>query len=331
MNMQRAPSGLSARLIRAIGDGIASLRPGRVCILNYHRIVAEIDPLLDNEPNVATFRWQMNLLAECFNVLPLAEAVAGLDFGRLPPRAVCITFDDGYRSVHDLALPVLREFDLPATVFVTTGFIGSGTMWNEKIIESVRGLPNGQLDLSNAGLGVHDVRAVGDRQKLLAKLTEQVKYLPPNERHAVTHQIETLTGAHARDGLMLTPEMIRTMAAQRIEIGAHTVSHPILSRLDDEHARFEISRCKSDLEAITGLSVRYFAYPNGKPGLDYDSGHANIVREAGYEAAFSTAVRAATADDDRYQLPRSRPWDSTPSLYALRLLRWLAGREVLST
>jgi peptidoglycan/xylan/chitin deacetylase (PgdA/CDA1 family) len=328
MNGPRAPSGLSARVIRAIGDGIAARRrgAGRVCIINYHRIVAAPDPLLYSEPSVATFRWQMQLLAECFNVLPLEQALAALDSGRVPPRAVCITFDDGYRSIHDLALPVLREFGLPATVFVTTAYTGSGNMWNEKIIESVRRLPAGQLDLSDADLGMRALRTADDRLRLAHELTERAKYLPPSERNELTQRIEALAGGVAAEGLMLTAEMIRAMAGQGIEIGAHTITHPILARLEDEQARFEIAQCKHDLEEISGSPVRYFAYPNGKPGLDFDSRHADIARASGYDAAFTTVVRAASARDDRYQLPRSRPWDSTPTLYALRLLRWLADK-----
>jgi peptidoglycan/xylan/chitin deacetylase (PgdA/CDA1 family) len=334
MKGPRAPSGLSARAIRAIGDGIAARRGGaarRVCIINYHRIVATPDPLLDDEPSLATFRWQMQLLAECFNVLPLPDALAALEAGRVPPRAVCITFDDGYRSMHDLALPVLRKFGLPATVFVTTGYIGSGNMWNEKIIDSVRRLPGGALDLRDADLGTRALYTADDRLRLVHDLTERAKYLPPSERHDLTERLEALADGVAAEGLMLTNEMIRSMANQGIEIGGHTITHPILSRLDDEQARIEIAQCKHDLEAITGSRVRYFAYPNGKPGLDFDSRHAAVARAAGYEAAFTTVVRAASASDDRYQLPRSRPWDSTPTLYALRLLRWLADKSKRSS
>jgi peptidoglycan/xylan/chitin deacetylase (PgdA/CDA1 family) len=228
--------------------------------------------------------------------------------------------------VHDLAFPILREFNLPATVFVTTAYIGSGNMWNEKIIDSVRSLPDGALDLREAGLGMRTLRSVDDRLRLVQELTQLAKYLPPLERQDLTQRIEKLAGGGRAHGLMLTSEMIRTIAAHGIEIGAHTVSHPILSRLDDEQARVEMTQCKHDLEAITGIPVRYFAYPNGKPGLDFDRRHVAIAREVGYEAAFSTVVRAANASDDRYQLPRSRPWDNTPGLYAVRLLRWLAHK-----
>jgi peptidoglycan/xylan/chitin deacetylase (PgdA/CDA1 family) len=123
---------------------------------------------------------------------------------------------------------------------------------------------------------------------------------------------------------MLTPQMIRTMAAQRFEIGAHTVSHPILTSLDDDAARHEIVQGKRDLEAITGAPVRYFAYPNGKPGKDFDQRHMEMVRAAGFAAAFSTEVGPAVRGRDLFQLPRSRPWDGNPFMFGLRLLRWLA-------
>jgi peptidoglycan/xylan/chitin deacetylase (PgdA/CDA1 family) len=325
MTTYRAPGGLGAGLIRAAGNAIAPRQGAqRLCILNYHRILAAPDPLLDTEPSADAFHWQMQLLAECFNVLALPDALAALEEGRLPPRAVCITFDDGYRSVHDLALPILREFDLPATVFVATAFIGAGNMWNEKILDAVRKLPEAPVDLAEVGLGTRTIASLEDRQRLLQELTERAKYLPPAERLALTEQLAALAGPGPGDALMLTPEMIRTMAASRIEIGAHTVSHPILCSLDDASARAEIGQCREDLEAIVGRPVRYFAYPNGKPGVDYDERHTRMAREAGYEAAFSTVVGAATRQNDPYQLPRSRPWERNRTLYALRLLRWLA-------
>lgn len=326
MNVYRSQPSLAMRLIRSIGDGIAAPRrgAGRLCILNYHRILEETDPMLKDEPALATFRWQMKLLADGFNVLSLQEALAALASGKLPPRAVCITFDDGYRSLHDLALPVLREFRLPATVFVTTGYIGSGNMWNERIIDSVRRLPNGPLELGRFGLPPMTLAGREQRRHLLQDLTQRAKYLPPDERMALTEALEQLAGGPAAESLMLTPDMIRALAAGRVEIGAHTVSHPILSRVDDATARFEIEQCKHDLEAITGSRVRYFAYPNGKPGLDFDQRHAAMAKAAGYDAAFSTAAGAASGRDDLFQLPRSSPWDATPMLYAVRLLRWLA-------
>ncbi|VXC20619.1 polysaccharide deacetylase family protein [Massilia sp. 9I] len=312
--------------IRTLGKVLSAvLAANRFCVVNYHRVLPIHNPLLAAEPDVATFSWQMEVLARCFHVLPLREALARLDAGQpLPARSVCITFDDGYRSIHDLALPVLRRFGLPATVFVTSGHVDKGNMWNDRIIEAVQMLPDGPLDLRDLGLGAFSLRSLDDRMAAIGILTERSKYLPPPERSNVTERLAAMAGGSMTPELMLTRDMLLNLDRHGIEIGAHTVTHPILTSLDEASARSEIAGGKEDLEAILGKPVRLFAYPNGKVGMDFDQRHVAMVREAGFDAAFTTAVGAITPDQDRFQLPRSRPWDRSPLMFGLRLLRWLA-------
>lgn len=319
-------SGLMARLLRAMGDRIASqdMAQRRICIVNYHRVLESEDPLLESEPDIRIFRWQMKTLADCFNVLSLPDALQALNGGTIPPRAVCITFDDGYASVHDLALGVLKEFNLPATVFVTSGYMDNENMWNDRIINAVRHLPGSRLDLRDVGLGVYNLDNIGSRKLTIGRVTEDAKYLAPQARQDLTQRLENMAGGGPQPGLMLTREMVRTLAQQGIEIGAHTVSHPILTSLDDVDARDEIVKGKQQLEDVIGKPVRFFAYPNGKAGMDFDERHVKMAREAGFDAAFTTAIGAFTQQHDRYQIPRSRPWDATPFLFGIRLLRWLA-------
>jgi peptidoglycan/xylan/chitin deacetylase (PgdA/CDA1 family) len=326
MIVNKKSTNMTSRMIRAVGDTIAprGKGKGRVCIINYHRVLKTSDPLLESEPNINTFRWQMELLADCFNVMPLHDAVLALATQRMPPRAVCITFDDGYRSTHDFALPILREFNLPATVFVTSGYADGSIMWNDRIIEAVQHWPTGQFDLREFGLGIYSLENLSDRKLAIDRLTKALKYLPPKARLDLTQKLEHLVGDGLAHGLMLTQEMLVNLSQQGIEIGGHTISHPILTSLEDESARYEIAVCKEQLEAITGKPVRLFAYPNGKAGLDFDERHVQMAKEAGFTAAFTTAVGAATSKHDLFQLPRSRPWDSTPFRFGLRLLRWLA-------
>ncbi|MCD2519389.1 polysaccharide deacetylase family protein [Massilia sp. G4R7] len=325
MRQTRQVSPLTRGTIRMLGTLLATgPAANRCCIINYHRVLPVHHPLLASEPDVVTFEWQMEVLARCFHVLPLREAVARLEAGkRLPPRAVCITFDDGYRSIHDLALPVLRRFGLPATVFVTSGHVDKGNMWNDRIIEAVRMLPDGPLDLRDLGLGAYSLRSLDDRMAAIGVLTERSKYLPPPERSSVIERLSTLAGDTMTPELMLTRDMLLNLDRHGIEIGAHTVTHPILTSLDDSAARSEIVAGKQQLEAILGKPVRLFAYPNGKVGMDFDQRHVAMVREAGFDAAFTTAVGAITPEQDRFQLPRSRPWDRNPLMFGLRLLRWL--------
>lgn len=321
------PTAATARAMRWWGDRIApqGAGQGRLCIINYHRVLDRPDPLLETEPDVESFRAQMRLLAAGFNVLPLHEAVTALSNSRMPPRAVCITFDDGYRSVHDAALPILREYGLPATVFIASAYVQGGKMWNDVIIETIRRLPQGLLDLRDIGLGLHPLGNLPERRQAINTLTDTAKYLAPEARQAAVQKLAAMIVPGASTDAMLTETQIANLAQQGIEIGGHTVTHPILTILPDELARQEIVGCKQQLEHITSQPVRYFAYPNGKFGMDYDARHVQMVKDAGYLAAFSTAIGAATARHDRFEMPRSRPWRSAQLLFGMHLLRWLAG------
>lgn len=326
MSTYQRSAGALPVLMRAIGNSYSLWQAGRgrLCIVNYHRILEARDPLLENEPDVATFDEHMKMLADCFNVMSLDAALAALRQQRMPPRAVCITFDDGYRSSYELALPVLQKYGLTATVFVTSGYVDSQrNMWNDRIVEAVRALPETTLDLRSAGSGMFPLRSVADRCTAVRDLTQQAKYLPPTERMALIEQLEAVSGSQAQP-LMLSTDMVRGLHRAGIEIGAHTVSHPILTSLEDAAALEEIAGSKRALEAMTGHPVRYFAYPNGKAGLDFDQRHVAMAKQAGFAAAFTTATGPVSAGQDYYTLPRSRPWDATTFFYMLRLLRWLA-------
>jgi len=299
---------------------------GRLCVLNYHRILSAPDPFLDSEPDAATFDWQMQLLKQCFNVLPLHEAVQMLATERMPPRAVAISFDDGYRSIHDLALPILVKHGLPATVFVTTGhMMDDGSMWNDMILEAMRRLPSVPLDLRVLGLEVYPMTSAVERKQAAGTLTERCKYMTPAERTRFTDHLQNLAGCSLRQDLMLTADMVRTLTRNHVEIGGHTVNHPILTRLANDVATREIADNKAHLEEIIGQPLRLFAYPNGKRPTDYDERHIAMVAQAGYAAAFTTVGRAATAAYSPFEIPRRRPWDMTPLMFSVRLLRWLAG------
>ncbi len=131
---------------------ISHLPDQRLSVLVYHRVLSAPDPLRPGEPTVEEFEARMRWLASNYNVMPLIEAVRGVRANRLPKRALSITFDDGYADNHDLALPVLRKLGLPATFFVTTGYLDGGCMFNDVVIEAVRRART-ELDLRDLGFG----------------------------------------------------------------------------------------------------------------------------------------------------------------------------------
>jgi len=325
MTKRTSHSPLTGLTLRALGNALGTtIGRNRVCVINYHRVLHAPEPLLASEPDVHTFRWQMELLARCFHVMSLHDALQAVASGKVPQRAVCITFDDGYRSIHELALPILREFGLPATAFITSGYIGQGSMWNDRIIDAVQALPAGPLNLADIGMGTYQLHDMAARKSSLEALIERSKYLPPAARDSLVDRLDLLAGKEMAHAPMLTRDMIVDLDRHGVDIGAHTVSHPILTSLDDDSARREITSGKAQLEAILGKPVRLFAYPNGKDGKDFDARHVAMVREAGFDAAFTTAPGSFSRDHDRFKLPRSRPWDDAPLTFGLRLLRWLA-------
>jgi peptidoglycan/xylan/chitin deacetylase (PgdA/CDA1 family) len=293
----------------------------RLSILIYHRVIAEPDPLVPDQICTREFEWQMGVLGRWFRVLPLREAVTRLRNGTLPMRAACVTFDDGYADNVTAALPILRRHGLPATFFLATAFINGGRMWNDTVIETVRRAPGDTLDARPAGLDILDVATLSLRRQGIDRLLAALKYLPVEERQRRTDQLSSAVRSELPSDLMMTVEEVRQLHKNGMEIGAHTVNHPILARLEPERASKEILDSKVHLESITGSSVSLFAYPNGKPGLDYCRGHADMVKQLGFEAAVSTAHGVAHAASDPFQLPRFTPWDRTPGRFLLRLMQ----------
>lgn len=303
---------------------------GRLSILIFHRVLAQADPLFPNEVSAPQFDAICSWIAQWFNVLPLDEAASRLAKGQLPARAACITFDDGYRDNHDQALPILRKHGLPATFFVATGFIDGGRMWNDTLVESVRHTKAVELDLSDLALGPHlqhvSLPDNAARRTAIDSLLRQVKYLAPGHRNDVVAAIAVKADVGAGDDLMMSSGQVKALRSAGMQIGAHTVSHPILRRLDDAAARSEIGRSREELQGWLKEPVTLFAYPNGKPGEDYGERDAAMVKALGFSAAVSTRWGAARRGSNPFELPRFTPWDATRMRFGLRLARNLLVR-----
>lgn len=294
---------------------------GTLSILIFHRVLAEPDSFNPDEIDASVFNRQVETLANCYQVLPLSEAVDALTANRLPARAAAITFDDGYADNFDVALPILQRHGVHATFFIASGFLDGGVMWNDKIIESIRHCESETLQLGPLGFGTLQLGQGAQRWQAAMNLIRQLKYLEPEPREQTVDAICRATRVKPPSNLMMTTSALRALASSGMEIGGHTVSHPILARLDPAAAEREIADNRSALEHITGQAIRLFAYPNGKPEQDYRREHVEAVRRLGFKAAVSTAWGVAHSRSDPYQLPRFTPWDTQPTKFALRLLQ----------
>ena len=293
---------------------------GRLSILIFHRVLAQSDPLMPGEPDVPRFEQLLRWVSDWFQVLPLDMAVKRLADGTLPPRAAAITFDDGYADNATQALPALQRAGLPATFFIATSFLDGGRMFNDTVIESVRACRQPWLDLEGCGLGRFAMDSIEARRMAIDRLLLVIRYLQPAQREATVAAVQQAAGAPMPDDLMMRSEQVIALRRAGMQIGAHTRTHPILTRLDDSAAAEEIVGGKRDLESLLGEPVTLFAYPNGKPGTDYGARHADMVREAGFAAAVSTAAGTGSRASDPYQLPRFLPWDRGRLRFGMRML-----------
>jgi len=292
----------------------------RLSILIFHRVLPAMDPLFPGEQYVNRFDETLRWIGRWFRVLPLDGAIARLAGGTLPSRSAAITFDDGYADNATHALPLLQRHGMTATFFIATSFLNGGRMWNDSIIESVRLCEKGSLDLRDAGLGVHPLGSIAQRQATIASLIGHIKYLDTQARLDAVARLEHQAEVQLPTDLMMSDLQVRQLRDAGMQIGAHTCSHPILARLPDEAAWQEIADGKAALESIVAAPVTMFAYPNGKPNTDYLAAHVRMVKEAGFTAAVSTASGVSTSASDAYQLPRFTPWNRSRTRFGLSLV-----------
>lgn len=291
-------------------------------VLIYHRVLPQPDPLRPGEIDAELFEAQLSFLARHFELLTIADAATALRERRLPRRAACITFDDGYADNWTVAHPILARHDARATVFVATGYLNGGRMFSDTVIEFVRLAPGPELDLEAVGMGRHPIATVEERLKAISALQVQLKYLAPEERDAqVARMLAAQPVGALPDDLMLTDAQLRQLADAGHEIGGHTVNHTVLTTLTPDGARAQVAAGRDHLQALLGRPIRSFAYPNGRPQRDYDAGHAAMLRELGFEAAVSTAAGVAAAGADPFQLPRYTPWGRSMTMFAARMMR----------
>lgn len=291
----------------------------QIAVLTFHglrRGDSNIGDLLDlslHEP-VHRFRQMCEHLATHYEVVRAEEAVS-LACGRqrrppAKPQAI-LTFDDGYASNLHFALPILREFRLPATVFVSTHFIDGEWLWFQKLDAALTQSRGSRLTLS-IGDTFFDLPLATPMQRrlALAELLAELKRLPWAELNRQVERIVEMLGfqphqARPQPLQSLTWEELKTIDAEGLlEIGGHTHRHPILSRCTPNELEEEIHTCARKLHDALGHPVRWFAYPNGGPS-DFDACTCEpLLKEAGFEAAFSMVNARVTSSSPRWSLPR---------------------------
>jgi peptidoglycan/xylan/chitin deacetylase (PgdA/CDA1 family) len=301
----------AARAGRAIA-GALRRRSRRGLVLLYHRIAGpRRDPqMLDVAAR--NFADQLAVLARTTTPLPLDDFESLRRAGGLPERAVAVTFDDGYADNLLAAAPGLVRHGIPATVFITTGMIGSEREFWWDDVERI----------------AFDVPLAGDdpasRQREYASLVSALHPLPTavrEQRLAALRASASVPETGRQSHRALSLDELRALAAQPgISIGAHTITHPSLARLAVGEQSREMAGSARWLEQAIGAPVRSLAYPFGTP----NDVSADTVRAASAVFAYAMATDAGAAWrwSPRWRLPRVtvRDWDA--ALFSRRLDEW---------
>jgi peptidoglycan/xylan/chitin deacetylase (PgdA/CDA1 family) len=304
-------------------------------ILGYHRISdSSADPFsLCVTPE--HFAEQLGLIRKHGRPMSLTDLVQALRNGKVPRRAVVVTFDDGYSDNLHVAKPLLEHYEVPATVFITSGHLGREFWWDQLdwTLSTSASLPE-QLSLKIGGTvhrleadwtGRHRLEnsAAAWRQRSMMWLYGLLQPLAEGERQQVMEQLQAWPGATTQDvsdrKLLSPDEVLRLGQGTLIEIGAHTVSHPNLARLPILEQETEIRQCKNYLEELLNRPVNSFAYPHGL----FSDATVTAVRDAGYVCACTSSNDVIWSRSNCYQLPRFWPTDCNGESFARWLGRWL--------
>ena len=291
-------------------------------VLNYHRLCETDDPFSPALP-VDIFRKQVEWLSDNFRILPMSELADRVSKGKPVDGTAAITFDDGYSDNYELAFPILKSLQLQATFFITTNFIDGQLPWFERVQYAIRKTRKafGHLKLNGKFYDI-PLRNVSERLQAISFIKSKLKENQPSTMESYVEEIEEQLRVHLTQSLevrFMNWENVREMASSGMEIGSHTISHPILSFLPDSQARTEIAGSKALLEEELRQPVRSFCYPNGKSG-DFSEITKKLLKEAGYTSAVTTEADYFTPETDLYEIPRFYTSIHHQSSFALKLL-----------
>lgn len=297
-------------------------------ILLYHRVAAEATDPFGLCVSPANFAAQLEVLSSEHEPVSLPELVARLRAGEATRREVAVTFDDGYRDNLDVALPLLRRHGVPATFFIASGQARERGFWWDALELAL---------LHNASLPSRISVSLGSRSeafdctnplRAFHGLHARLMVLPAGPRQeALRAVIEACGLAPDRDAAerVLSPSQVKAIAdVPRMEIGAHSVTHSLLTRLSTAERREEIRRSRSDLEALVGRPVRGFAYPYGY----FDTATIDDAREEGVEYACTCVPGRVGPRADSLRLPRIEAADCGADEFR-RALAWSIPRRHL--
>jgi len=284
-------------------------------ILFYHRFSEHpVDGCELPHLDIEEFRKQMRHVRKWYNVITMDELVDRLaKGGRFSSPSIVITIDDGYLNNYTEAYPVLKKLSIPAMIYLSTGFIGTeDSTWVDDLMDMIKVskkktikvpelLSDEPLDISTSGRKMQVFETIFNR---MLSLKHEKKLALMKKLRDILCVEESLRDVS--DRRMLNWNEVIEMKQNNIDFGAHTISHPTLSKMELEQARREIYKSKEEIENRLGCNVSHFAIPNGKKE-DFSEELKGYCKEIGLKTVASTEPGVVSAQSDPYFLRRINP------------------------
>ncbi len=278
-----------------------------ILILAYHRVnTLEPDPL-NMAVSPRDFQAHTAYLAKHYHVISLDEAVKLLQGGHdLPKNSVVVTFDDGYHDNYRFALPALMRHRLPATFFLTVGPIDNRSrLWYDVISDLILNAQEKSIAIETLGGLTVNLDTPHRRNTATINVVGKAKQMVSRRRDELISELQDKLENHGKKAVssgMLTWDQIREMRQNGCTFGAHTVTHPILSRVPLQQANEEIKDCKASIERELGEPIHHFAFPNGKRS-DFNEQTVRLIAQAGFQSA-ATLIEGSNVGENVFLLKR---------------------------
>ncbi|MBF0571576.1 MAG: polysaccharide deacetylase family protein [Candidatus Omnitrophica bacterium] len=287
-------------------------------ILMYHGFTDEksfkgIENYHGKHLHIDKFKEQVRYLKKYYHIIKLEEFISCLvDPKPVPSSLVVITMDDGYRSNFTLAYPVLKEFAVPATIFLTTNFIDKKEyLWTDRIEFALNGTAEKYLEIVLDN-NVYSYNLSDFRQKQLTDrdIKSKLRKLPVVPRDAVIEDIENklkqkLQGPNppAMYAPLERKDVMEMVRSNLVSVGSHTCSHVVLSACLQDMMKDQLLDSKKYIEELTEKACAIFSYPNGATG-DFNELSKRILKDSGYKCALTTIIGTNNAYSDIFELKR---------------------------
>jgi peptidoglycan/xylan/chitin deacetylase (PgdA/CDA1 family) len=269
--------------------GICRVSTPRFAILCYHRVGHGGVPIYSGLPR-AVFEAQMNYLRRRYRVVSLDQMLRELTEPSSTDPAVAVTFDDGYVDLYTQAFPILQQYEIPATVFLTVGAIETGEVaWYDRVFVAFQVTFATKFMLpSNPPRTLH-LGTPEQRLQAAEEFISLMKELSTTERRARCAELEASVAFPRKSlvGRMLTWDDIQRMQAGGVCFGTHTMTHAVVSRLSDDELEWELGESKRILEGRLQQQIADFAFPFGK-SRDYGSRAVACLKRLGYRSGMTT-------------------------------------------